>query len=429
MRILVTALAPSHLLCMVPLAWAARAAGHEVLVAGRAEVVRAAERAGLCAAEVDELEVAPPSRGRAVEEPALPRMAEVLAKEQLRGFAGHRWASGGHPWQVRVARVIDGYLAAARAWRPDVVLCDPIEFAGLLTGAVLGVPVVVHRWGGPDSMSAEAITRARGILGELAAGLGLAGGIPAPAAVLDPCPPSLRLDPATVVRPMRFVPYNGPQPVPDWVHAPGSARRIVVGFGVFGSRAAVAGADFVTGGDLLARLGAIGEALRPWSGHEVVMAVPQRVRDALGPLPEWIRVVERAPLDALFARCDLVVHHGGTGTAMTACARGVPQLLLPPEHPALLDCARGLERGGVGRVLEGAAATDPQALRAEAGLLLEGPEHRARALLLAGEVAAQPAPAELVSVLEGVAGGSRNGSSSPGSTSRTRATASWAPRS
>ncbi|WP_329580409.1 DUF1205 domain-containing protein [Kitasatospora sp. NBC_01250] len=419
MRLLVTALAPSHLLCMVPLAWAARAAGHEVLVAGRAEVARAAVEAGLPAAEITELSVAPPTAGPALTVPALPRMAEMLAGEQLRGFAGQRWTSGGHPWQVRVARVIDGYITLAQRWRAEVILCDPIEFAGLVTGGLLGIPVVVQRWGGPDSMSAEAITRARGILAELSAGLGLVGELPAPAATLDPCPPSLRSDTTTPVQSMRFVPYNGSQSVPGWAHTRSSRRRICVTFGLFGSQAAMTGADFVAGGNLPQLLDAITEALRPWSEHDVVMTAPAQVHDMLSAVPPWVRLVDRVPLDAVLAQSDLVVHHGGTGTAMTACARGVPQLLLPPEHPALLDCARGLARQGAGRILEGEARTNPQALRDEARRLLGEPAHRDRARELAEEIAAQPTPAELVSVLAGFAdpAGSRNGASGPGSTS------------
>lgn len=400
MRILVTALAPSHLLCMVPLAWAARSAGHEVLVAGRTEVVRAATEAGLPVAEVTELPLAR-AHTAGPTPPAVPlrQMAETLSEQDRSRLAGQRWAAGEHPWQVRVARVVDGYLTAARAWRPDLVLCDPIEFAGLVTGAVLGVPVAVQRWGGPDSMSAVAIEGARHVLAGIAADLGADGGIPPPAVTLDPCPPGLRLDTATAVRPMRFVPYNGVRHLPDWTRRSGGRRRICVTYGLFGSRAAQSGADFVPGGDLAARLDAVLAALGPWRGHEVVLTAPRAVQRRLGTVPAGVRMVEHACLDVLLRHCDLVAHHGGTGTAMTAAAHGVPQLLLPPPHPALVDCARGLVRYGVGRMLDGAAQTSPEALGTELAALLEGTAPGEAARELAREIAEQPSPADVVGAL------------------------------
>ncbi|GAA3725985.1 nucleotide disphospho-sugar-binding domain-containing protein [Streptomyces tremellae] len=402
LRILVAALAPSHLLCMVPLAWAARAAGHEVLVSGREEVVRTAAAAGLPTAEVAErpLARAPRSLGPATADVSLPRMARTLSPRDRDRLAGQRWAAGEHPWQVRVARVLDGFLRVARAWRPDVVLCDPIEFAGLVVGSALRVPVVVQRWGGPDSMSAEAIAQARHVLADLASEVGAAEGVAPPALVVDPCPPSLRTDPATAVEPMRFVPYNGARRYPRWARGSGGRPRILVTYGIFGARAAQSGADFVSGGDLAARLDAVLAALGPWRGHEVVVTAPAAVHEQLGSLPDGVRLVERAPLNALLSsRCSLVVHHGGTGTAMTAAVHGVPQLLLPPEHPALVDCARGLEARGVGRVLSGSASSDPGALRAAAGALLEETAARAAARDLAAEIACQPPPASLVDSL------------------------------
>jgi hypothetical protein len=418
---LVAALAPSHLLCMVPMAWAARAAGHAVLVVGRTEVARAARRAGLPAAEVAELPAAPPAPEAAPASLAAPAgpagrpkdapsgVARVLTDRQLSAFAGRVWPAGGHPWQVRVGRVVDGFLSVARRWRPDLVLCDPIEFTGLVVGAVLDVPVVVQRWGGPDSMSADAVARARALLAEPAARLGAGRGLPAPALTLDPCPPSLRLDTATPVRGVRFVPFNGAQPIPSWARTPPPRPRVCVTFGLFGSEAAQSGADFIEGGDLATRLGAVTEALLPWTGMDVVLTLPQAAGPLPRRLPDRFRIVERAPLDALFASCDLVVHHGGTGTAMTACARGVPQLLVPPPHPALVDCAAGLVRRGVGRVVEGADQTDPLALRAAVSDLIGGSGAGAgtgfheQARRLAAEIAAQPAPAELVPVLASLA--------------------------
>ncbi|MEV5374524.1 nucleotide disphospho-sugar-binding domain-containing protein [Streptomyces nondiastaticus] len=427
MRILITALAPSHLMGMVPFAWAARAAGHDVLAAGRAEVAATAQQAGLPAAGIRERQAPRPApAGTAEGEPALPRMARALSAEQLGRFAGHTWAPGGHPWQQRVGRVIDDYLETARAWRPDVILCDPIEFAGLVTGALLDLPVVIHRWGGPDSMSAEAIDRARSILDGPAAALGLRDGIPAPAMTLDPCPPSLRLDATTPVRSMRYVPYNGARLTPRWLRERPSRRRVCVTFGLFGSQAAVSGADFVQGEDPAAQIAAIARALESRPDLDVLVTAPEQVRRGLDRLPDGFDVVDHVPLGSALGHCDLVIHHGGTGTAMTAAALGVPQLVLPPEHPALADCARGVALRGVGRRLDGADRADPVALRAEITELLDRTVHREHAQRLAEEISAQPSPADLVPALEECVRDGRpaNGSTRPGSSSRVSRSAS-----
>ena len=382
MRILMTALAPSHLLCMVPLAWAARAAGHDVLVAGRADVAATAREAGLHAADVA---VVPVDR---------------LRPRGSRPFPAHGWR---HPWEIRVDQVLDGCLAAARRWRPDLVVCDPIEFCGMVVAGLLDVPVVVQRWGGPDAMSGQAIDQARTVMSDFCADLGLPSpGLPAPALTIDPCPPGLRFDTVTPGVPMRFVPYNGRQSVTGWVGRATGRRRVCVTFGLFGGKAAVRGADGIRAGEFVARLEAVVAALARRPGLDVVLTAPADVRNRLTGLPRWFRVVDRAPLDTVLADCALVVHHGGTGTAMTACAHGVPQLVLPPEHPALATCADGLVRGRAARRLDGEEQVAQEALGRELDVLLDSDAYRERAGELAAEIAAQPSPARVVPLLEAV---------------------------
>jgi len=48
-----------------------------------------------------------------------------------------------------------------------------------------------------------------------------------------------------------------------------------------------------------------------------------------GPRPENVFVTGPVSHDALFARCALVVHHGGAGTTTSAARAGVPQLVIP----------------------------------------------------------------------------------------------------
>ena len=48
-----------------------------------------------------------------------------------------------------------------------------------------------------------------------------------------------------------------------------------------------------------------------------------------GPLPANVFVVGPTPHEALFPRCAMVIHHGGSGTTHSACRAGVPSLVMP----------------------------------------------------------------------------------------------------
>jgi len=48
-----------------------------------------------------------------------------------------------------------------------------------------------------------------------------------------------------------------------------------------------------------------------------------------GPLPANVFVVGPTPHEALFPRCAMVIHHGGSGTTHSACRAGVPSVVMP----------------------------------------------------------------------------------------------------
>ncbi|ROP76125.1 sterol 3beta-glucosyltransferase [Stenotrophomonas rhizophila] len=47
------------------------------------------------------------------------------------------------------------------------------------------------------------------------------------------------------------------------------------------------------------------------------------------PLPPHVFVIGPNPHEALFPRCALIIHHGGSGTTHSACRAGVPSLVMP----------------------------------------------------------------------------------------------------
>jgi UDP:flavonoid glycosyltransferase YjiC (YdhE family) len=369
LRVLITAVAPSHLLPMVPLAWAACAAGHQVLVAGGPGVTGAAAGAGLHAYTVGKDPVAEPVTG---------------GPAQARDF--------GPRWRDRVGGVLGDYLALARGWRPDLVVTDPMEFSAFIVGGVLGRPVVTHRWG-PDALTTVARPAAAEALASICAGAGLAGGLPEPALTLDPCPPGLQSPLAGAAEHIRFVPYNGAGTGSPALPERAGSRRVCVTLGIFG-------------GQLLAHHGttmlhSIMRAVDGLPETEAVLTVRPELREQLPPVPPSVRLVDPTPLDELLPQCDAVVHHGGTGTALTAVAHGVPPLVLTQSHPAYATTGERVQAAGAGRTIaDPATQADPAAVRRALAAVLDEPAYREGTGTLRGQMHALPLPAAVVSTLE-----------------------------
>jgi UDP:flavonoid glycosyltransferase YjiC (YdhE family) len=95
---------------------------------------------------------------------------------------------------------------------------------------------------------------------------------------------------------------------------------------------------------------------------------------------------------------DLIVHHGGTGTVLSAFEVGLPQLILPQGADQFVNAAT-LSALGAARALSN-DAQQPGAIRAAVQALLSGdaPERRVAARVR-DEILALPAPADVVPTL------------------------------
>jgi UDP:flavonoid glycosyltransferase YjiC (YdhE family) len=371
---------PTHLAPMMPLAWGLRAAGHQVVVAGQPDIVATAHSAGLSSVTV----------GDAYDEVTQRRRREGSGSRQP------PWGEIAKVWRARVDGLLGPVLDFARRWSPDLIIADPREFTALIAGGLLGVPAVQHRWGIDPGGSVWA--RARDALQETCASLGLAG-LPAPALVLDPCPADLRPPGADSGRPIRFVPHNGAGLVPDWALAAPASRRICVSLG----RLTVA----LNGPDVVAR---IVTAVAALDHVEIVVTIDPDFRERLGSLPGSVRLVGPQPLNNFLHTCDAIVHHGGSGTALTAAAFGLPQLVLP-QSPLLVTTGDSITASGTGRMLGGGGRrADATAIRDAAAALLGEPGYRDAAGRLRDQINAMPAPASLIPILEDIAAPTRRGS-------------------
>ncbi|GHF69236.1 glycosyl transferase [Streptomyces mashuensis] len=367
MRLLFTTWAwPSHLYALVTQAWACRAAGHEVLVAVQPALVAEAARCGL---------------------PAVPVGHDVDAVAMVRGYVlgtAHRRASPGsgpraaYMVLAHAESMLDGLVALGAEYRPDAVVYEPTTLAGPLAAAALGVPAVRHLYGTDLMQRARAVLP--GMFAPLAARHGVEGTDLYGTVTVDPTPPGLRLPGGVPAVPVRYVPYNGNgRPV----GLPTATRpRVCVTWGH--TMAKLSPARFL--------LPAVLRALHPL-GVELVAAVSAAQVPLLGRLPDDVRVVVDAPLDGLFARCDLVVAHGGAGTSMTALHHGLPLLLVPqlPDHAAHAAAVAGARAG----TLLPAGDAGPARLREETARLLEDGTAREAAARLREEMHRPPPPSAL----------------------------------
>lgn len=378
MRVLFSTL-PSygHFYPMVPLASALRAAGHDVLVAAAGNFAGAILGAGLPHVEtVPSIEmrrcIGVDRAGEPVPDP--PEEDGKLARSG-RGFGRAGLAA------------LDAADDLVDTLRPDVVVVEPTEYAVRLAAARRDIPFVVHDWGLPvPSVMAAAVRaelapeRAERDPDERAA---------RPDLVLRTSPgDALPADDAGLR--MRFVPYNGVATLPSWLLTPASRPRVALTFGTMIGN--YPGIDRAVGG--LA-------ALLAGQGYEVLLAVSAEVAAVLPPLPDGVRQVGYTPLNAVLPGCDLLVHHGGSGSAMTALATGTPQVVMPhaadqfsnSAHVHALRAGIGLTRGH----------TDPDQVREACASVLGDPAYAARAGEVAAELAARPAPVALVSEVERLA--------------------------
>lgn len=371
MRILFTTLGlAGHFFPLVPLGWACRAAGHDVLVACPEDYVPTALRTGLPATSSG-----PGWPGR--------RTGDLPSSF---GLPGQRYEHG-RLFGRTAARNLATTRSIVRSWRPDLVVSERAEFAGPIAAYADGIPQVELHWG------AAALPEYRsGAESELRGPLTALGidELPAPAIRVNPWPPSLRQPYAARHWSIRYVPYNGEARVRDWMLGSRDRPRVCVTLGTVvpksgHGRFAAASVPILTA---LARLDA-----------EFVVAVDDSVAAGWPTLPDNVSRVGRMPLSPVLAACDLVVHHGGQGTSLTALDAGLPQLMLPVFDDQL-DNADAVAAAGAGVVLP-PDGTTPSTVSDHCAELLAQPRFRSAARKVAAEIAAQPSPVEVANMVIG----------------------------
>ncbi|WP_017587968.1 activator-dependent family glycosyltransferase [Nocardiopsis ganjiahuensis] len=416
MRVVVSSLAErTNFLSMVPVAWALRAAGHEVLVASQPALGGVVADAGL--------PFAPVGRDHGF-------WRHLTARSSFDGLRGgvplfSEYGGPAKPWHRTLEDyrqvvtwwwrmvndpMLDDLVALCRSWRPDLVIWEPITYSGAVAAEACGAAHVRHPWGGdlfgavrwrflqqraeqPEADREDPL--ADWLTGRAARhGVEFSETLIHGQATIEQIPACLHLPtpPGLNYLPMRYVPYNGRALVPDWLRTPPERPRVGLSLGT--STAAWLGRFGIDVPMVLEGLSDL--------DVEVVATLPEDEQAKLGAVPGNVRLVDYVPLHALAPTCDAMVTHGGTGTVLTGLAHGVPQVVAPRptfDEPLL---ASAVAARGAAVVLD-PERVDPDTVGAAVRTLVNEPGPARAARELGREIADLPTPAQLADTLTALA--------------------------
>ncbi|MBB4914290.1 glycosyltransferase [Streptosporangium saharense] len=371
MRILFVAGGTSGVIfSIIPLAQAARNAGHEVVMAGPENVVSTITSAGLTAVAVTSRKMLDTLLYDDGERRPIP--TDLHERYIFNGRCFGRYAD----W------CLEGLLAFADHWRPDVVVGGTLVFAAPLVARHAGVPYVKQAvdMGEPRTIDLAAAAE----LGPWLRRLGFHE-MPRSDLFVDVCPPSLREADAPPAQIMRYIPYSTKGRIESWMYTRGDRPRVLVSAG---SRV-TPDRDFEILSGLVAKVGAL--------DVELFVAAPPDVAAALRPLPDNVRA-GWLPLDVVAPTCDLVVSHAGGTTVLGNMHYGVPQLLIP-YLPYAMGFTRRLTEYGAAKMLP-PEDDSPENVAEACREVLGTPSYRQRARDVSQEMSRLPGPSQALAAVE-----------------------------
>jgi len=381
MRVLVASTGGAgHFNPLVPFIEALHRRGDQVLIVGPPELKAMAEATG----QPFESGAAPTPRDLNLiwhRFPTLPpREAAVLINRELFG-------------RLCTAAMLPAVERAIEAWRPDLVLRDPCEYASAIVAGrsgILHAQVAISQ----ARIEASSLTLAARSLEPHRSGI-VAKIRAAPYLTRFPA----TLDPAAFSDTRRFAESAAArnEPLPDWWG--GSDAPLV--YVTFGS---IAGGLPIGPAAYRAVLNAI-EGL-----HARVLLTVGRTTDlhSIGSVPASVHVEAWVPQRDVLAAAQVVVCHGGSGTTFGALAAGVPLVMVPmwADQPAN---ARAVAAAGAGRVVAPGAGglnkmyaietDDAPRIRAAIESVLADRSHQEAASRIAAEMREYPTIDSLLATL------------------------------
>ena len=378
MRVLFTFVGGSgHLRPLLPIARALRARGHVTAVAGCPAMVAEITNEGFTA-----FAAGPDMVSRGTRRPLLEPDPEREDRDLREGFA--RRAAAGR------ARDISTLSAD---WRPDLVVCDELDFGSMIAAERLAIPYATVLVIAAGSFVRREVVS--GPLHELRAAYGLPFdrdlSMLSRHLVLSPFPLSFR-DPAFPLprtahafRPFAAFPRDRGATFRE-NNRGNSAPEVYVTLGTIFN---------LESGDLFDRILA---GLRDLPIHAVVTVGQHIDPEQFGPQPANVRIERFIPQSEVLCRCDAVISHAGSGSVMGALAYGLPMVLLPMGADQPHNAAR-CEALGLGVALHPVTATPPE-IQTALTAILRDPRYRDRAGVVGEEIAALPGPESPADLLE-----------------------------
>lgn len=372
MRILFSGISSvAHLLPMMPLADAGRAAGHETALLSSGDQVSLFApmrvlRAGPSAEEmIDETrrrtglhnsQPAPETMELFPEVHVELDLAAALMAVEL--YAG-----------LRVELSYDDALRQVAAFGPDLIVCEEFDFVGPMVAAALGVPWAAHAVMGPlpepfwlamrERVAREYESRALTPTQRIA--------------LVDPYPDALR-SPAGQRHADRIT-------IRPAVNKLGLARQVGPDLQPERPCALVTLGTTVNDGVALSALASSVAA----AGFTAIVTA-QREDLSAGMDQDRVLPVGFVPLASLLPYVDLVVTAGGTGTVLASLSRGVPMVIRPFVADQALNAAR-LAYKGAAIVIDDVAEAGAAARR-----ITENPAYCEVAKSVAAELASLDSP-------------------------------------
>jgi UDP:flavonoid glycosyltransferase YjiC (YdhE family) len=369
----------SHFHSLVPIALEAQALGHTVGVASGPWLEPLVRRLGFdflpCGLDFD------PADSPLLRLPGQEHLADApMVVRQLVGFA----AGLGPPF----ARDL---LARGPAWRPDVIVREPVEF---------GSAIVAERWHIPYASVMWAIyINPRFLMREAFAGVCGDFGLDAEAVidgfdrylVIRYLPPSWQIalspDPAATIA-FRTAPFDRSMEdaSPAWLATPPSRRTVCVTLGLSFSQAPHVFRTIIDAFDGL-------------DAHGIVTVGTDLDPALVGPLPANVVVERYVPFSLLLPNCDAMVFHGGFNSLHAALWHGLPSVVIPQEGGDQEPTAQAVAELGLGLHVPG-PVPPADAIRSAIVRILREPSFTATARSLQAQMLALPPLAAAVMRLE-----------------------------
>ncbi len=295
--------------------------------------------------------------------------------------------------RLNTAAMLSTLESACRAWRPDLVVREPCEYASAIAADRLGIPHVQVAIS-LAQIEASSLALAAPVLEPY--GSGIVNRIRA-SPYLTRFPASLDPSPFATTRRFREADVVDGEPLPAWWEAD-DAPLVYVTFGSVTGTLPIAPAVY------RAALGAV--AGLP---ARVLLTIGRSTdRAELGPIPANVHLEAWVPQSRVLGQAAVVVCHGGSGTTFGALAAGVPLVVVPlfadqPANARLVASARaGVvidSETGPGDVIGSIGPEDAARIRAAIETVLADGSYREAASRIADEIRVFPTIDHVVATL------------------------------